>query len=130
MAPARRSDLNIAFIYDSKSDYLAAGYSAIDCVDLTDDVTINGVSSAFTSLGHNVIHVPGIKPLVQHLAAGKQKSWEWRSTTGKRSMDLLAKSQVSELLEVYQVPFTLSDPATLAVCIDKAKTEVGEHTLR
>lgn len=39
------------------------------------------------------------------------------------------ESQVPALLETYQVPFTFSDPATLAVCIVKAKTKVGEHTL-
>lgn len=130
MAPARRSNLNIAFIYDSKTDYLAAGYPAIDCADLTDYVTINGVSSALTSLGHNVIHVPGIKPLVQHLAVGKQKNWDLAFNYGEGVHGSARESQVPALLEAYQVPFTFSDPATLAVCIDKAKTKVGESTLQ
>lgn len=125
MAPSRRSGLNIAFIYDPKEDYLASGLSAVDCADLADDVTIDGVSSALKGLGHNVIHVPGIKSLVQHLAAGEQECWDLVFNYGEGVYGSARESQVAALLEAYQIPFTFSDSATLAICIDKAKTKVS-----
>ncbi|EAU38160.1 predicted protein [Aspergillus terreus NIH2624] len=52
------------------------GYSESECGDLADDTTIKGISEALQTLGHHVIHVPGIKPLVNHLASGDQKDWD------------------------------------------------------
>ncbi|KAM5365902.1 hypothetical protein ACJZ2D_010816 [Fusarium nematophilum] len=116
--------LTVAFTYDPKTLYLELGYSERDCADLADDVTIDGVSSALEHLGHRVVHVPGIKSLVKHLAAGDQKRWDVVFNYSEGLVGTARESQVPALLEAYQIPFTFSDAATLAMCIDKGKTKM------
>ncbi|KAL2797042.1 hypothetical protein BJX66DRAFT_298647 [Aspergillus keveii] len=116
--------LTVAFIYDPKAPYLERGYSETDCADLADEVTINAVSNALHKLGHNVVHVPGIKPLVGHLAAGEQKNWDLVFNFSEGVRGSARESQVPALLETYGILYTFSDAATLSMCIDKAKTKM------
>lgn len=125
MKQTKGPGLKIAFIYDPKSHYLDLGYSDHECADLADSVTIDGVSSALEKLGHSVVHVPGIKALVNHLANGDQSSWDMVFNYSEGVYGSSRESQVPALLEAYQVPFTFSDAATLAMCIDKGRTKVS-----
>jgi D-alanine-D-alanine ligase-like ATP-grasp enzyme len=122
--PNLAEPLTVAFIYDPKALYLERGYSETDCADLADEVTINAVSNALHKLGNNVVHVPGIKPLVGHLAAGEQKNWDLVFNFSEGVRGSARESQVPALLEAYGVLYTFSDAATLSMCIDKAKTKV------
>jgi D-alanine-D-alanine ligase-like ATP-grasp enzyme len=121
--------LNIVFIYDAKEQYRELGYPESVYADLADDVTINGVTSAIEKLGHRVVLVPGIKPLVKHLAAGDQTHWDMVFNFSEGVCGSARESQVPALLEAYEIPFTFSDAATLATCIDKGKTKVSGSAL-
>lgn len=125
MRNTRRTGLNIAFVYDPKDYYESIGFSKSECADLADDVTINGVASALESLGHRVVHVPGIKTLVKHLSAEHHKQWDLVFNYSEGVFGSARESQVPALLEAYQIPFTFSDAATLATGIDKGKTKVS-----
>lgn len=127
MEDYQRPRLTIAFVYDPKAHYLEMGYSESECGDLADDTTIKGISEALQTLGHHVIHVPGIKPLVNHLASGDQKDWDLVFNFGEGVTGSARESQVPALLEAYNVPFTFSDASTLALCIDKAKTKASPY---
>ncbi|KAL2852014.1 hypothetical protein BJY01DRAFT_208695 [Aspergillus pseudoustus] len=123
--PAKiETNLTIAFIYDPKEPYLERGYSETDCADLADEVTINAVSNALHKLGHRVVHVPGVKPLLGHLAAGERKDWDLVFNFSEGVRGSARESQVPALLEAYGVLYTFSDAATLSMCIDKAKTKM------
>ncbi|KAB8273824.1 cytochrome P450 [Aspergillus minisclerotigenes] len=124
MRNTRRTGLNIAFVYDPKDYYESIGFSKSECADLADDVTINGVASALESLGHRVVHVPGIKTLVKHLSAEHHKQWDLVFNYSEGVFGSARESQVPALLEAYQIPFTFSDSATLATGIDKGKTKM------
>ncbi|KNG91642.1 D-alanine--D-alanine ligase [Aspergillus nomiae NRRL 13137] len=124
MRDTRRTGLNIAFVYDPKDYYESIGFSKSECADLADDVTINGVASALESLGHRVVHVPGIKTLVKHLSAENHKQWDLVFNYSEGVFGSARESQVPALLEAYQIPFTFSDSATLATGIDKGKTKM------
>ncbi|CAG8895008.1 unnamed protein product [Penicillium egyptiacum] len=128
MKNPRDTDLHIAFIYDPKAYYLERGYSETDCADLADEVTIDAIANALGQLGHRVIHVPGIKNLVGHLAAGEEKNWDLVFNFSEGFRGSARESQVPALLEAYGVIYTFSDAATLSICIDKAKTKmILEH---
>ncbi|KAM0425937.1 hypothetical protein ACHAPT_008876 [Fusarium lateritium] len=116
--------LTVAFIYDPKTRYIDLGYAEHECADLADDVTIDGVSAALERLGHRVVHVPGIKALVKHLATEEHKAWDVVFNYSEGMFGTARESQVPALLEAYQIPFTFSDAATLALCIDKGKTKM------
>jgi D-alanine--D-alanine ligase len=124
MRNLRDTDLNIAFIYDPKAYYLERGYSDTDCAGLADKVTINAVANALGKLGHRVTHVPGIKHLVGHLAAGEDKNWDLVFNFSEGVCGSARESQVPALLEAYGIVYTFSDAATLSICLDKAKTKM------
>jgi hypothetical protein len=125
MRDIRRTGLNVAFIYDPKDYYQSLGFSDSECADLADDVTIRGIASALEDLGHRVVHVPGIDYLVKHLAAEHHKHWDLVFNYSEGVFGSARESQVPALLEAYQIPFTFSDAATLALGIDKGKTKVS-----
>jgi hypothetical protein len=128
MEDSKVTKLNVAFVYDPKTYYLERGYSETECADLADDVTINSIDSAICKLGHGVVHVPGIKNLVGHLAAGEEMKWDLVFNFSEGVRGSARESQVPALLEAYGVVFTFSDAATLSICIDKAKTKVRDRS--
>ncbi|KAJ5814778.1 ATP-grasp fold subdomain 1 [Penicillium riverlandense] len=124
MKNPRDTELNVAFVYDPKAYYLERGYAETDCADLADEVTINAVANALGKLGHRVVHIPGIKHLVGHLAAGEEKNWDLVFNFSEGLRGSARESQVPALLEAYEVLYTFSDAATLSLCNDKAKTKM------
>lgn len=80
--------------------------------------------TSLQNLGHHVTMVPGIQPLVQHLAAGEHKDWDLVFNMAQGFHGPSRESQVPALLEAYQVPYTFADAATMAVCQNKALTKV------
>lgn len=116
--------LRIVLVYDPRSTYLELGYSEVDCKDLSLDEEMPAISAALEHLGHHVTLVPGIKPLVQQLAIGKATEWDLVFNVTEGFYGSSRESQVPGLLEAYQIPYTFSDAATLALCLDKGRTKV------
>jgi len=115
--------LKIAFTYDRRSDWMALGLSAEQCAEFETDGTIEGIAASLRKLGI-VEMVGGIKSLTRLLVSRTEVEWdlvfnicEGYGTAGR-------ESQVPALLEAWDIPFTFSDSATLALCLDKAKTKV------
>lgn len=123
--PKMPNKLTIAFVYDPKAPYLSKGYSESFCADLADEATITAISNALHKLGHDVIHVPGIEPLVQLLAAGEHENWDLVFNYSEGVGGSARESQIPGLLEGYGLVYTFSDAACLAFCADKAKTKVS-----
>lgn len=118
------SNLKIALVYDARSTYRELGYSEIDCADLSKDEETPAISNTLKLIGHHVTLIPGIKPLVQQLAVGKAAEWDLVFNVSEGFYGSARESQVPGLLEAYQIPYTFSDAATLALCLDKARTKV------
>lgn len=116
--------LRIALVYDPRSTYRELGYSEIDCTDLSLDEEMPAISAALKHLGHHVTLIPGIKPLVKQLAIGKATEWDLVFNVSEGFYGSARESQVPGLLEAYQIPYTFSDAATLALCLDKGRTKV------
>lgn len=96
--------LKIALVYDPRSTYRELGYSEIDCADLSLDKETPAISAALGHLGHHVTLNPGIKPLVQQLAAGKSMGWDLVFNALEGFYGYARKSQVPGLLEAYRIP--------------------------
>ncbi|KAF8807530.1 D-alanine--D-alanine ligase [Phlegmacium glaucopus] len=119
--------LKIAFTYDRRSDGIALGLPAEQCAEFATDGTIEGIAASLRKLGV-VEMIGGMKSLTRSLISGTGGDWdlvfnmcEGYGTSGR-------ESQVPALLEAWNIPFTFSDSATLALCLDKAKTKmVLEH---
>ncbi|KAF8624950.1 hypothetical protein AX15_005627 [Amanita polypyramis BW_CC] len=116
--------LTIALVCERRSTYLSLGYSLDECAELASEQLFEGILSALQRLGHRVVHVPDMKSLVQYLSQGKQKEWDLVFNYAEGLHGVAREAQVPALLEAYRIPFTLSDAATMALCLDKAKTSM------
>ncbi|KFX94757.1 hypothetical protein V490_04196 [Pseudogymnoascus sp. VKM F-3557] len=118
------NNLKIALVYDARSTYRELGYSEINCADLSKDEETPAISNTLKLIGHHVTLIPGIKPLVQQLAVGKAAEWDLVFNVSEGFYGSARESQVPGLLEAYQIPYTFSDAATLALCLDKGRTKI------
>lgn len=116
--------LSKALIYDPHSTYRELGYSQIDCADLSLNEETPAISAALEKLSHHVTLIPGIKSLVQQLAIGKATEWDFVFNVSEGFYGSARESQVPGLLEAYQITYTFSDEAKLALCLDKGRTKV------
>ncbi|KAF4183521.1 hypothetical protein CNMCM8927_004895 [Aspergillus lentulus] len=116
--------LQIALIAELRSTYHDQGYSEEECAALPHNGEVNQVLTALQELGHHVTLVPGIKALVKHLAAGTNKDWDLAFNIAQGCHGLAREAQVPALLDAYQVPYTFSDAATMALCQNKVATKI------
>ena len=120
--------LKIAFTYDSCSDWIARGYSPGQCAEFQDDETIESIAASLRKLG-TVEMVGGVKSLAKRLVSS-QPDWDLVFNFCEGYGTLGREAQVPALLEAWDIPFTFSDSATLALCMDKAKTKVSNYKER
>ena len=117
--------LRIAFTYDCKSEWLALGYSAEQCAEFDSEKTIERIATSLRKLG-TVEIIGRLKSLTKVLATSESKpNWDIVFNICEGLGDTGRESQVPGLLEGWGIPFTFSDSATLALCLDKAKTKVS-----
>lgn len=117
--------LKIALIYELREAYKALGYSNADCDRFEVGEAAEHIAAALKNLGHEVVLVPDIHSLVKRLAHGEGSTWDLAFNTTEGLHGLAREGQVPALLEAYQIPFTFSDAATMALCLDKGRTKVG-----
>jgi D-alanine-D-alanine ligase-like ATP-grasp enzyme len=116
--------LNIALIAEQRSTYHDQGYSEEECAALPHNGEADKVLTALQELGHHVTLVPGIQALVKHLACGTHKGWDLAFNIAQGFHGLAREAQIPALLDAYQVPYTFSDAATMALCQNKVSTKV------
>ncbi|PYH99802.1 D-alanine--D-alanine ligase [Aspergillus ellipticus CBS 707.79] len=120
--------LTIALIYELRSAYKTLGYSDADCAGLEVGEAAEDIAAVLEKLGHTVVLIPDIHSLVKRLASGEAKTWDLAFNTTEGLHGSAREGQVPALLEAYQIPFTFSDAATMALCLDKGRTKmVLEH---
>ena len=119
---ASNSEMDVGLTYDLRDDYPpdpgapADEYAEFDPLEI-----IEAVERALASLGYRPRRIGHIHQLVRFLAAGESvyivlNIAEW---LGGRSRE----AQVPALLEAARIPYTFSDPLTLALCLDKPLTK-------
>lgn len=109
--------LNIGFVYDLRSDYLAAGHALEQAAEFDSEETIDAIESALRSLGHRVERVGGGKALCAALAAGRR--WDLVFNIAEGLAGRSREAQVPAMLELFGIDYTLSDPLVCAVTLDK-----------
>ncbi|PWY93861.1 D-alanine--D-alanine ligase [Aspergillus sclerotioniger CBS 115572] len=120
--------LKIVPIYELRSAYKDLGYSNADCARLEVGEAAEHIAAVLDKLGHEVILVPDIHSLIKRLASGEGDTWDIAFNTTEGLHGSAREGQVPALLEAYRIPFTFSDAATMALCLDKGRTKmVLEH---
>lgn len=121
--------LRVGLVYDLRKDYLAEGYSEQQVAEFDSESTIDAVAGAIESLGHSVERIGNGRRLAKCLVSGKR--WDLVFNLAEGLSGRSREAQVPALLEMYAVPYTMSDPLTCAATLDKAiaKRLVGSHGL-
>lgn len=80
--------------------------------------TIAAIAAALESLGHEVELLGYGEPLLQRLIAGPRPDLVWNFAEGHGTLRS-REARVPAVLEMLDIPYTGSDPLTLAVTLDK-----------
>ncbi len=114
--------MKIGFTYDLRSKHQPCENSPIDYYgEFESDETVAEITKTLISLGHHVIQIGNIKALLRFLAKGKHVDLVFNMAEGRYGR--ARESQVPNLLDAYQIPYTFSDSLTLAICLDKGLTK-------
>jgi D-alanine-D-alanine ligase len=120
-SPTHLLTMHIGLTYDLRSDYLAAGYGEEETAEFDQVGTIEVIDGALCELGHTPDRVGQARNLIERLAAGDR--WDLVFNICEGLHGLGREAQVPAILDVYEIPYTFADPATLCLCLDKALTK-------
>ncbi|MFZ5830806.1 MAG: D-alanine--D-alanine ligase family protein [Planctomycetota bacterium] len=107
----------IGLTYDLRSDYLALGYSQEEVAEFDCPETIEGIENALRAAGHETDRIGHGRCLVERLVAGDR--WDLVFNIAEGLHGIAREAQVPAILDLYQVPYTFSDPVVLGVCLQK-----------
>ena len=118
--------MRIGLTYDLRADYLAAGYSEEETAEFDGAATIDAIDSALREIGHQTDRIGCGRQLIDRLAVGDR--WDLVFNIAEGLHGAAREAQVPAILDLYEIPYTFSDPLVLAVCLHKGltKTVVGQ----
>jgi D-alanine-D-alanine ligase len=113
--------MRIGLTYDLRPDYLAAGYSEEETAEFDQPGTIDALDTALRTLGHQTERIGNGRQLVDRLAAGHRWDLVFNIAEGLHGMG--REAQVPAILDLYDIPYTFSDPLVLALALHKGITK-------
>ena len=113
--------MKIGLTYDLRSDYLAEGYSEEETAEFDRPDTIEAIEAALVELGHQTDRIGNAKRLVERLAQGDR--WDLVFNIAEGLHGLAREAQVPAILDVYDIPYTFSDPLVLSLALHKNLTK-------
>jgi D-alanine-D-alanine ligase len=117
--------MKIGLTYDLRSDYLAEGYSEEETAEFDAPVTIEGIEAALVELGYQTDRVGNAKRLVERLARGDR--WDLVFNICEGLHGVAREAQVPALLDIYNIPYTFSDPLVSSLALYKNYTKTIVH---
>jgi D-alanine-D-alanine ligase len=113
--------MHIGLTYDLRMDYLAEGYSEEETAEFDRPETIDSIAGALNELGHSLDRIGNARQLVARLAQGDR--WDLVFNFAEGLHGSAREAQVPAILELYQIPYTFSDPLVMAVALHKDVTK-------
>ncbi len=113
--------MNIGLTYDLRSTYLAQGYSQEETLEFDRDDTIAAIETTLADLGHHCQRIGNGRQLVEALATGSR--WDLVFNIAEGLHGIGREAQVPALLDLYQIPYTFSDPLVMALTLHKGMTK-------
>jgi D-alanine-D-alanine ligase len=113
--------MKIGLTYDLRDDYLAEGYSEEETAEFDCPVTIDGIENALLELGYQTDRIGNARRLVDRLARGDR--WDLVFNIAEGLHGLAREAQVPAILDVYNIPYTFSDPLVLSLALHKGLTK-------
>ncbi|MDD5475632.1 MAG: ATP-grasp domain-containing protein [Syntrophales bacterium] len=117
--------MKIGITFDCIDDYLRTGFDRETVAEFDKKETIEAIAEALQSLGHETEPLGNVRELTSQLAAGNRWDIVFNIAEGLKGFG--RESQVPALLEAYEIPYTFSDPLTLALSLHKG---MAKHVFR
>jgi len=112
--------MHIGLTYDLRDDYLAEGYSEEETAEFDRLDTIEAIEAALQELGHRTDRIGNARRLVERLARGDR--WDLVFNVAEGLHGAAREAQVPALLDVYDIPYTFSDPLVMSLALHKHLT--------
>ena len=112
----------VGITFDLRAEYLAAGHSEEETAEFDRPDTIEAIQQALQALGHQTDRIGHAKQLIARLARGDRSGFVVNIAEGLYG--IAREAQVPAILDVYQIPYTFSDPLVMALSLDKGLTKV------
>ncbi len=117
----RLMTMNVGLTYDLRADYLAEGHSPEETAEFDQAATIEGIEAALLELGYRTDRIGNARRLVERLADDDR--WDLVFNIAEGLHGVAREAQVPAILDVYDVPYTFSDPLVLSVALHKNLTK-------
>ena len=117
--------LTIGLTYDLRSEYLSMGFTEDETAEFDREDTIEAIESALQALGHRTERVGNAKQLAAALVGNRRWDLVFNIAEGLRGIG--REAQVPALLDLYDIPYTFSDPLVMALTLHKGMTK---HVVR
>ncbi len=113
--------MRVGLTYDLRADYLAEGYTEEETGEFDRVDTIDALCNALAALGHETDRIGNAKALIRRLASGDR--WDLVFNIAEGLYGYGREAQVPAILDVYQIPYTFSDPLVLSMTLHKGMTK-------
>jgi D-alanine-D-alanine ligase len=108
----------IGLAYDLRTDYIAEGFLPEQVAEFDSEETIEALAQTLGSLGFEVCRIGHGRSLCQRLSQGDRWDLVFNVAEGLRGRS--REAQVPAILELFDIPYTFSDPLVCAATLDKA----------
>jgi D-alanine-D-alanine ligase len=113
----------IGLTFDLREEYLAAGYGEEETAEFDRPDTIDAIQTALDQLGHRTDRIGHARQLIARLAQGDR--WDLVVNIAEGLYGIAREAQVPAILDVYQIPYTFSDPLVMAMALDKGLSKIA-----
>lgn len=113
--------MTVGITYDLRTVYLKEGYTEEETAEFDKEETIAGIESALNELGYATDRIGHARELIRRLAAGDR--WEMVFNISEGMYGIGREAQVPAILDVYNIPYTFSDPLVLSLTLHKGMTK-------
>lgn len=113
--------IKIGITYDLKDEYIAKGYSNEETAEFEHPDTVNAIEAALRTLGYKVERIGNAKELTKKLAEGKRWDMVFNICEGLHGFS--REAQVPNILDLYNIPYTFSDPLTMSLALHKGHSK-------
>lgn len=113
--------MKIGLTYDLRSQYLSEGYSELETAEFDREDTIDALENSLKVLGHLTDRIGNARSLIERLAMGDR--WDMVFNIAEGLMGIGREAQVPAILDIYNIPYTFSDPLVMSLTLHKGMTK-------
>lgn len=114
--------MKVGLTYDLRSWYLDRGYSMEDTAEFDKQETVDAISGALQSMGHETEPIGNCFQLIENLSAGKR--WDLVFNIAEGLYGDGRESVVPAILDQYKIPYVFSGPVIMGISLNKHLTRL------